>query len=511
MRWSESIRVKIHSFSFVGTISARIKSSKVLTRVLSGVFWVAAGGLIVRLLGMVSSAVIARVLGRELFGEFGIIRNTATTFMTFASLGLGLTATRYVAELRKTDPDRLWRIVVLSQQCAMALGVVVSGLVYWFSPVICDEMLNSPHLLNELRLSSFLIALLSVNGALQGALSGFEAFDRVARLTVFGTLVSVPLRIVLAIYFGVMGAVVSLIVEQVIYLVLGKRYLSTFFEGRSGERPRGFASAFQEYSVLLKFSIPAAISGLMVVPVRWYCNTVVAREHGFSEVGLFVAAISIQMIVLFVGTQINGPLLSIMSNLQGSASKQLQRFNMMASWISASFVVVVVLSFIELSEFLFGEDYAGRNFRVVLALLMISTSIMAYKQGLARLMAARNFMWLGFFSNLLWAVIIIICTRAFSKYGAVGLSLAYVISYAVNTAIILPVYFVKKLAPLESMMSKYTLAIWLVVIVQFVIVYFEFPLWIRMSQFLLAIGALAWAGLGVFDIKLSNIMNRKDY
>lgn len=474
-------------------------------RVLSGVFWVTVGSIAVRVMGMIASIIVARILGRELFGEFGIIRNTATTFMTFASLGLGLTATRYVAELRNKDPVRLRRIIFLSQFCALVFGLLVAGLVFYFASVICTEMLNAPHLIEELRVASGLILLLSINGAQLGALSGFEAFSKVAKVHVIAMVISLPFRILLAVYFGVLGAIFSMLIEQMVCFWLARKYLATFLG--KGERTlfANVIDSFNEYPVLLKFSIPAAISGIMVVPVRWFCSTVIVRECGFSEMGLFTAAMSIQIIVLFIGTQLNGPLLSIMSNLQNEASEQLQRFNMMASWISASFVVITVLSFIECSEWLYGSQFSGRDFRIVLSLVMMTTSVMAYKQGLARLMAAKNLMWFGFASNAVWAIAIIFCTLSFRRYGAIGLSLAYLISYVANTLLIMPIYFRWKLAPRETLLSKYTIVIWVVMSIQFAVVYFEAPFYLRSIQFLVMLGMLVWASLGIFNIKMSEL------
>jgi O-antigen/teichoic acid export membrane protein len=72
-----------------------------------------------------ASIIAARVLGRTVFGEFGMIQSTLNMFMTFANLGVGLTATKYVAEFRKTDPQRAGRIIAMSTAMAAVLGTAV--------------------------------------------------------------------------------------------------------------------------------------------------------------------------------------------------------------------------------------------------------------------------------------------------------------------------------------------------------------------------------------------------
>ncbi len=54
------------------------------------------------------------MLGKEEFGKLGIVQSTVGMFQVFAGFGLGLTATKYVAEFRDSDPAKTGRIIGLS-------------------------------------------------------------------------------------------------------------------------------------------------------------------------------------------------------------------------------------------------------------------------------------------------------------------------------------------------------------------------------------------------------------
>src|SRR5436853_6781993 len=88
--------------------------NSIAARLARGIGWsvfAAAGS---RAIALGCSIGLARILGREHYGELGVIQTTITTFQVFAAFGLGLTASKFMAELRHTDPSRAGRIAALS-------------------------------------------------------------------------------------------------------------------------------------------------------------------------------------------------------------------------------------------------------------------------------------------------------------------------------------------------------------------------------------------------------------
>jgi len=75
-------------------------------RFVVGAFWSVAGALISRGFLLAASVVCAWFLGKEGFGALGMIQSTTGMLGVLAGLGLGITATKYVSELRRLDPLR---------------------------------------------------------------------------------------------------------------------------------------------------------------------------------------------------------------------------------------------------------------------------------------------------------------------------------------------------------------------------------------------------------------------
>ena len=74
-----------------------------------GAFWALVGAVVSRGLTLASSVLAGRLLGTKGFGEVGMIQGTQGLFGIVAGAGLGLAATKFVAESRSIDPARTGR------------------------------------------------------------------------------------------------------------------------------------------------------------------------------------------------------------------------------------------------------------------------------------------------------------------------------------------------------------------------------------------------------------------
>ena len=61
-------------------------------------FWAVFGNGLGNCLLLIAGIVIARVLGKELYGEYGMVKTTMFHIGYFATLGLGFTSTKFIAD-----------------------------------------------------------------------------------------------------------------------------------------------------------------------------------------------------------------------------------------------------------------------------------------------------------------------------------------------------------------------------------------------------------------------------
>src|SRR5215475_15203037 len=85
----------------------------IIRRIASGGAWTFVGTGCFSAASLLSSMMCSRHLGREGFGRLSALVSTMGLCALFAGLGMGLTATKYVAEYRTSDPERIGRIIAL--------------------------------------------------------------------------------------------------------------------------------------------------------------------------------------------------------------------------------------------------------------------------------------------------------------------------------------------------------------------------------------------------------------
>src|ERR1035441_7680402 len=88
------------------TVTAVWRSDSLRGRFARGAVWSLIGAALAQGANLAASVITARLLGRVQFGMYGMVQSTVGMLGVFAGLGLGLTATKYVAEFRSRDPER---------------------------------------------------------------------------------------------------------------------------------------------------------------------------------------------------------------------------------------------------------------------------------------------------------------------------------------------------------------------------------------------------------------------
>ena len=227
-----------------------------------GAFWSLVGTVIAQGLGMIASIVTARLLGATGFGEFGMIVSTVGTFGVFAGLGLGLTATKYIAEYHIRDPDTRRPYSGLVTQVAVISSGLISVVLFVIAPWLAAKTLNAPHLVDELRLGCLLLFFNSLNGLQTGALAGFEAFKTITKVNLLRGLLNFPVMIAGVWFFGLIGAVAATVVVAAGGWWLNHRALKK--ECNRAGVINSYRGAGTELPMLWNFAFPAFLSGVVV-------------------------------------------------------------------------------------------------------------------------------------------------------------------------------------------------------------------------------------------------------
>jgi O-antigen/teichoic acid export membrane protein len=384
-------------------------------------------------LNLVASMAVARILGKSLFGEFGMVQTTVSMFASFAGLGMGVTAAKHVAEYRLSAPVRAGQILGMSSLLAWTGGALTTLVILLIAPWVARATLRDPQLTEPIRVAALTLLFGTVNGAQAGGLNGFEAFRRVSANQVMGGLIYVPILIGGVWRFGLIGGAAALVVQQIIGT--GLNYWALRQEASRYGVPFGWRGAGQHLGLLWAFSLPAFLAGCMFGPVSWLASAIIVHTpNGYAELGVFSAASQWRNAILFVPTLLGGVALSVLSNLRGSADgdqyRKLLGTNIRINLFSSASVAVVVAlgaSWI-MSRYGRGFESGGLVLQVLCAASVIAATLTAVGQ----FMTAEGRIWAGFALNGVWAVVLVSSCTLLKNYGALGLALANLSAYAVH-------------------------------------------------------------------------------
>ena len=330
-----------------------------------------------QVLAALSSIIIARVLGKETFGEFGMVRNTIMMLGTLAGLGLGLTTNKFVAEFRDSDPPAGKPGAGIDPDVGchfgnvgLSLGGNGRGLPRAANPERGATCLY-------IRICAPLLLMSVVNGVQMAAISGMEQFRVLAWLTAVTVLTVAVGSALGAAGWGIQGALCGTVLGAFIN-VLVLEAVGAPLRRRRGV-PVAFRGVWQERRIIFSFAVPS-ISGLMVGPITWAAlRLLFIRPDGPGQTALFNAATQIRALALFVPGAIAQVVMPMFSNLQaGLDAGTIQRAVRLSSLASLAAGLAVALPLIVASRQimgLFGPGFSSGW--VVLSLLCLAAVLQA--------------------------------------------------------------------------------------------------------------------------------------
>jgi O-antigen/teichoic acid export membrane protein len=401
-------------------------------RVLCGVSWSLAGSAAQLGAGMVISVICGRLLGSQGFGELSMVRNTALLLAGLAGSGLGTAATKLAAELRSVDQTRMGRLIGNLTAVCGALGCVMTVICLCLSGPIASYGLNASDLAPSIQMISIIIPFQMLQGLQTGILSGFESFRSLARLIIIDTVAAlavVPFGIML---FGLNGAICGYVVVAALgcltrWLTLSSKCLQDGITVRLDLR-------LPELGLLWSGTTPLVVLWIVWQSCDWLARLPLAHQTGgYSELGVFTAAMSLCSVVIFLPQQVSSVGFPILANLLGTGDRQGFRQTMRAMWLYTGVAAVLTaLPFILLSKVvmnLYGAEYVDGW--PAMAVLLCAIAMNGVARVPAHMLIASGQAWLHCMITVLWGAILCTAAVLLSDRGALGLALAYALAHLI--------------------------------------------------------------------------------
>lgn len=363
--------------------------------ILHSSFWAILGYTLGKGLALLGGICVANIIGKNLYGEYGLLKSTLLGMSIFSTFGLGYTATRFVAQV-STDENRVKELLALIstlQRITLLFSTTIAFIVLLLAPNIA-KLLEDTSLTPSLRLLSVVIVLNALSTTQAGILSGLSIFRKMAQLDTVAGGISFLVTIIFSWLWQFHGAI----------LALGCSYLTTCIlyawvlrdRKKVLKQQKSLSDTVISKKEILIFSLPIALQELVYTLLSWLSTLLLLKLSNYGEVAIFSASSQWSNIILMVPAALKGVTLSLLS--RKNSQQQEDRVFKTMIWINflcTSFMVLVFLIFRKVIESLYPTGFEGMYFPLlVLSCMMVLVSV--YNVYHSRLVSQGN-TWLTFY------------------------------------------------------------------------------------------------------------------
>ena len=407
-------------------------------RIASGATWSIAGAGFASGLAMLSNVVCARLLGATRFGELAIVLSTTNLFVSLFTSGLSMTAAKYVAEHRTTDPGRAGTVIGLSSVVSAIVGAATALMIVAMAPWLSREILGVTGLAGALSLGAVVLFFGAVNGSQMGALSGLEAFDQIAFANLVRGAATVVFVTLGAAWSGIAGALLGYVavgaVTSIFYQMAVRRECARKAIAISYRFDR------HDLSILWRFTLPVLLTTLSFTPASWWSNVLLAKNSGYAETGVFNAVYQWLMLIQFFSSAVAGIALPMLSNVHAERDPEKYKRCLAVNFLLTSAPAIAIAIPVALcSRFivkLYGSSF--ENGASALALISVAAVLSAMCIPVGHAIWSLEATVAAVLLALLRGVTLVAASYALAGRGAVGLAGANVIMGVVQTAASIP-------------------------------------------------------------------------
>ncbi len=415
---------------------------------------------------VVSSMIVARLLGPRNLGMFAIIKYLLELLCLFTALGIPTAMVKFLAESDAGAQAISNKLQITSSKSQVVSTSLVSmliptfltcGIVFWISDLIAQNIYHELSLGLLIRISVGTLFAMTLLMFGTSVLQGLQEIKKISIARILNSVLGLPVVIFLVYYSGLKGAVISRAMVALIGIIVigwifihGSRFT---IDGSLFTIDRSFLKR------LLNLAFPTFISGLVMVPALWIMTTRLSITKGFAQVGFFNVAYALMQIILFIPIAVGIPFVPKISQLNTGEPEAISSIMFTSIYsvgiITLSISMVFAIFSKNILLLLYGAEYLDAwSILIPLAtasfLASLGYIIGYYLIGIGK-------MWIGVAFNLIWFVILIGSSiPLISLYSAKGLGIAYLGSYTIATLIML--LFIKK-----TLNLKLTPLIWLVI------------------------------------------------
>lgn len=385
-------------------------------------FWAVFGNGIGNFLLLVAGIIIARFLGKDIYGEYGMVKTTMFHIAAFASFGLSYTSTKFIAEYKAKDDTYIKSITISTINTTLISSLSFSILMFLLADSLA-AFIHAPQLESAFKFLSVITIFRALSTVGSGLLAGFKEFKSLGLNNIISGVIMLVLAVPFTYYYGLNGSLMTLCISQFVLAMLNIYKVLNIAFHQNNQRSTKF------YKRLFSFSIPIELQELSYVISNWGANLIITRYASLGELGIYTACSQWYAIVLFLPSLLQNVVLSYLS---GSTNNQKDNKNILHRMLRVNFICAIIpFSIVAFASPLivsfYGKTFVGME--SILIILIVATIPATLSNVYVANMLANNKNWqlaLLRISRDFLSFILLYCSLNYVKGDAAALKYAII-------------------------------------------------------------------------------------
>ncbi len=254
-----------------------------------GSFFLFTGNFISLILLAFSSIVVARLLGPDNFGLYGLAFVVPSLIVGLIDLGSGSALTRFPAKLRAENKNGLAaNMLKTGFNFRLMISIPAAAFCYIFSDFLAVYVMNRPEIGFLIQIGSIMIILLTIFNSLSSSFGGLEKMEGTALLMVMEAVVKIAVTpLLLLLGFSVVGALAGHVISYVIACILGGYFFFRYYRLLDNSLKNEFRDNIR---IMLSYGLPIYASSLVGLLMSQSQSIILAYYASNAEIGNFNVA-----------------------------------------------------------------------------------------------------------------------------------------------------------------------------------------------------------------------------
>lgn len=324
-------------------------------------FWVGTGALVTRFSSFLVLPFLARLLGPTELGLYNLIQATIQAADGLANVGADVSIHRNGAQYGVSKPEALGRLFGVGACLIISSGLIIATLLWITKRQIATQWLGDSRVELWLTWASIIVFIQIAGNPAWLYMLALKAFREFAIRQSVIAISSIILSCTLTLFFGLSGAIISLLVIALINLIIGW-YLALLILRKNNIFLR-INNFLHESLTIFKLGFPFYFSNafnyFISLPLLGY----VGQTSGFDQLGYLRVAQSLSQFITFLPTVIAPVIISELSiNLieDPIIYRRNKSFHLRTLWFILLLVTLLIsISLEHLIPLLFGLKYSN--------------------------------------------------------------------------------------------------------------------------------------------------------